>query len=77
MEEKTSSKRVKLFDNYAKDPLIILSGEVGCGKTELANSIASPLAKKLDIIIKTYETPSNIRGSGRVGEISSRITGNF
>ena len=76
-KKKHHPRGLSFFDNYAKDPLIILSGEVGCGKTELANSIASPLAKKLDIIIKTYETPSNIRGSGRVGEISSRITEAF
>jgi SpoVK/Ycf46/Vps4 family AAA+-type ATPase len=55
-------------------PLIILSGDVGCGKTELANSVATPLAKLIDRRIKCFETPSNIRGAGRVGEISNRIT---
>jgi SpoVK/Ycf46/Vps4 family AAA+-type ATPase len=60
-------------------PLIILSGEVGCGKTALAQSIATPLAKKLggNGKIWTYETPSNIRGVGMVGEISNRITAVF
>lgn len=58
-------------------PLIILSGDVGCGKTALANSIATPLGKKLDKRVHCFETPSNIRGAGRVGEISNRITEAF
>lgn len=58
-------------------PLIILSGEVGCGKTALAQSIGTPIAEKLKTKIITMETPSNIRGSGMVGEISNRITEAF
>lgn len=58
-------------------PLIILAGDVGCGKTALANAIGTPLGKVLDKRIHTFETPSNIRGSGRVGEISGRITEAF
>jgi SpoVK/Ycf46/Vps4 family AAA+-type ATPase len=58
-------------------PLIILSGEVGCGKTALAQVIGTPLGKKLDKNVKVFETPSNIRGSGLVGEISNRITEAF
>jgi SpoVK/Ycf46/Vps4 family AAA+-type ATPase len=55
-------------------PLIILSGEVGCGKTALAQSIGTPLADLLKSKVKVFETPSNIRGSGFVGQISNRIT---
>lgn len=58
-------------------PLVILSGDVGCGKTALAHSIGTPLAKNLDKRIVVFETPSNIRGAGRVGEISNRITDAF
>lgn len=58
-------------------PLIILSGEVGCGKTALAQSIGSPLHHKLNRKVITFETPSNIRGSGMVGEVSNRITAAF
>src|ERR1700733_4093928 len=49
-------------------PLIILEGDIGCGKTALANCIGTPLAKILDKRVIAFETPSNIRGSGRVGE---------
>jgi SpoVK/Ycf46/Vps4 family AAA+-type ATPase len=59
------------------DPLIILSGEVGCGKTALAQSIATPLSEELGKRIRVFETPSDIRGNGLVGEISSRITAAF
>lgn len=58
-------------------PLIILEGDVGCGKTALAHSAATPLAKALDTRVICFETPSNIRGGGRVGEISARITEAF
>ncbi|WP_338877276.1 AAA family ATPase (plasmid) [Spirosoma sp. SC4-14] len=58
-------------------PLVILSGEVGCGKTALAQTIGTPLALSLGRPVKVFETPSNIRGSGMVGEISNRITEAF
>ena len=58
-------------------PLVLLSGEVGCGKTAIATSIATPLAERLNKRVTCLETPSNIRGSGRVGEISARITDAF
>jgi len=58
-------------------PLIVLSGDVGCGKTALAQSIGTPLADLLESKIIVLETPSNIRGSGMVGEISNRITEAF
>lgn len=58
-------------------PLIILEGDVGCGKTALAHCAATPLAKALNTRVICFETPSNIRGGGRVGEISARITEAF
>jgi SpoVK/Ycf46/Vps4 family AAA+-type ATPase len=59
-------------------PLIILSGEVGCGKTALANSIGTPLSTRLNHRkVITLETPSDIRGSGMVGELSNRVSAAF
>ena len=58
-------------------PLVLLSGEVGCGKTALASSVATPVANLLDTRIVTLDTPSDIRGSGLVGELSLRITETF
>lgn len=60
------------------DSLIMLSGDVGCGKTELAHCIATPLSKLLgDEPVILFETPSDIRGGGHVGEVSRRITAAF
>jgi AAA+ superfamily predicted ATPase len=59
------------------NPLVILSGEVGCGKTELAQTVATPLSTALDKPIYTLQTPSDIRGNGMVGDLSSRITETF
>lgn len=60
-----------------RSPLVLLSGDVGCGKTALATSVATPLAKQMKAAVLCFETPSDIRGSGRVGEISARITAAF
>ncbi|MDC3956339.1 ATP-binding protein [Polyangium jinanense] len=58
-------------------PLILLSGDVGCGKTALATSVGTPLARELDRKVIAMETPSDIRGHGLVGELSTRITDAF
>ena len=58
-------------------PLVLLSGDVGCGKTALASSVGTPLARRLDAPVVTLETPSDIRGTGLVGELSARITEAF
>jgi SpoVK/Ycf46/Vps4 family AAA+-type ATPase len=58
-------------------PLILLSGDVGCGKTALAACVATPVARAIDQRIVCLETPSDIRGGGHVGELSSRVTEAF
>src|SRR4051812_75044 len=44
-------------------PLVLLAGEVGCGKTALATTIGTPLANALKEKVLVLETPSNIRGT--------------
>ena len=39
--------------------------------------MATPLGKRLDSRVLSIETPTNLRGSGLVGEISKRITDTF
>lgn len=63
------------LDHHFKiSPMILLSGDVGCGKTELASCVAGPLAQKTQKQVRVYEAPSDIRGRGLVGELSGRIT---
>lgn len=61
----------------SKAPLILLAGDVGCGKTALASCVATPVARALDHRIVCLETPSDIRGIGMVGELSTNITEAF
>lgn len=75
--EHHQGKLVLVHRLVKRAPLILLSGEVGCGKTALARSVGTPLADALDKQVMVYETPSDLRGSGMVGEISARITGAF
>jgi len=58
-------------------PLVLLTGEVGCGKTALAGCVGTPLAERLKRPVEVFESPSDIRGTGLVGEISARITEAF
>lgn len=55
-------------------PLILLCGDVGCGKTALADAIGSPVATAIDRRVVSMETPSDLRGWGHVGELSARVT---
>jgi SpoVK/Ycf46/Vps4 family AAA+-type ATPase len=61
----------------ARPQLVILAGEVGCGKTALATTIGSVVGKALDRRVVTLETPSDIRGGGLVGQLSERVTAAF
>jgi len=76
--KKHHNKGLSIFNHvHSGTPLIVLEGDVGCGKTALAQSIGTPLSNKLEKKIVVFETPSNIRGGGLVGEISNRITEAF
>lgn len=77
-EKHHKGTRIFADDTLVISPLIIFSGDVGCGKTELAQTIATPLAHHIGgKTIHCFETPSDIRGGGHVGELSTRITAAF
>ncbi|GAB2977249.1 hypothetical protein GCM10027049_10350 [Mucilaginibacter puniceus] len=72
------ANKLAFFSNILSGtPLIILAGDVGCGKTALAHSIGTPLSNLINKRVVCYETPSNIRGGGLVGDIGNRITDAF
>lgn len=66
-----------LDNSRSSAPVVVLSGDVGCGKTALASCVATPVARAIDQRIACLETPSDIRGGGYVGELSARITEAF
>jgi len=63
-----------LLDRY---PLIILSGEVGSGKTALARSIGHPLSHALGTQLVLYIVNAQVRGGGHVGELTQNISRAF
>lgn len=61
-----------------RTPLIVLAGDVGTGKTELAESIGDPIARSLKLSMLTlYPLSLNARGRGLVGEMTTLITQAF
>jgi AAA+ superfamily predicted ATPase len=56
-------------------PLIVLAGDVGTGKTELAETVGHPISQLLRVDVTLYPLSLNARGSGLVGQMSTLITG--
>ena len=78
-QKKHHKSGLPFLERFAsRAPMVILSGDVGCGKTELALSVASPLSKLMcGETIRVFETPTDIRAGGYVGDISKRIVATF
>jgi AAA+ superfamily predicted ATPase len=60
-----------------RPPLIVLAGDVGSGKSELAESIGDEVARqeKLDVVLLPLSLST--RGSGRVGEMTQLLASAF
>ena len=58
-------------------PLAILAGDVGSGKTELAETIGDRVARQEGIDINLFPLSLSSRGQGRVGEMTQLITTAF
>ncbi|QDV26058.1 ATP-binding protein [Aureliella helgolandensis] len=61
----------------SRAPLLVLEGDVGCGKTVLAESIGDPLAKRLGCHVHLMKINTQVRGSGMVGEMTDLIAKAF
>ena len=57
--------------------MVILSGDVGTGKTELAETIGDKVARNEKIEITLFPMSLSTRGSGLVGEMSRLISESF
>lgn len=60
-----------------RPPLVVLAGDVGSGKTELAETIADAVARQEKISITLYPLSLSSRGEGRVGEMTKLISNAF
>lgn len=60
-----------------RPPLIILSGDVGSGKTELAETIGEAVARQEKIDLTLYPLSLSTRGQGRVGEMTQLLSAAF
>lgn len=76
--KKFHSSGMSLLDFVERrPPLIILAGDVGTGKTELATTVADPVARQESIEITLLPLSLSTRGSGRVGEMTKLVSAAF
>lgn len=60
-----------------RTPLLVLAGDVGTGKTELAESFPAVVARQMKIQLTLYPLSLSARGKGAVGEMTSLLTAAF
>ena len=60
-----------------RPPLVVLAGDVGSGKSELAETIGDAVARQEDIEITLFPLSLSSRGQGRVGEMTQLLSAAF
>jgi AAA+ superfamily predicted ATPase len=60
-----------------RPPLVVFAGDVGTGKTELAESIGDAVARQEGIPITLFPLSLATRGGGRVGEMTQLVAEAF
>jgi AAA+ superfamily predicted ATPase len=60
-----------------RTPLVVLAGDVGTGKTELAETFGDPVARLMKVAITLYPMSLSARGRGAVGEMTTLLSGAF
>lgn len=66
------------LDNLLRrPPLVVLSGDVGSGKTELAETIGDLVARQNNIDLMLFPLSLSTRGQGRVGEMTQLLASAF
>jgi len=61
----------------SRPPLVVLAGDVGSGKTELAETIGDSVARQEGIEITLFPLSLSARGQGRVGEMTQLLSTAF
>jgi len=68
----------KLINSVVRrPPLVVLAGDVGSGKTELAETIGDAVARQEKIDITLFPLSLSTRGQGRVGEMTQLLSAAF
>lgn len=60
-----------------RPPLVVLAGDVGSGKSALAESIGDAVARQENIDITLFPLSLSTRGQGRVGEMTQLLSSAF
>jgi AAA+ superfamily predicted ATPase len=60
-----------------RPPLVVLAGDVGSGKTELAETIGDLVARQEEIDVTLLPLSLSTRGQGRVGEMTQLLSAAF
>jgi hypothetical protein len=76
--KKHHGARLAILDNYARrPPLFIFHGDVGTGKTALAESFGDALARQTKLPAYLFSLSLTSRGTGAVGEMTTLVSGAF
>jgi AAA+ superfamily predicted ATPase len=76
--DKHYKKSIKLIDIFRRKPaLFIFSGDVGTGKTSLAETFGDSLARQEKMSIYLYRLSLKSRGNGMVGDMTGLISNAF
>lgn len=60
-----------------RPPLVVLAGDVGCGKSELAETIGDTVAREENVTLTLFPISLSTRGQGRVGEMTQLLSAAF
>jgi SpoVK/Ycf46/Vps4 family AAA+-type ATPase len=71
-------QKIKIVDFFRdRPPLFIFAGDVGTGKTILAETFGDAVARQANIGVTLYALSLNARGTGAVGEMTSLLLAAF
>lgn len=62
---------------FRRPPLVVLAGDVGSGKTELAETVGDYVARQQGVSITLYPMSLATRGQGRVGQMTELLSAAF
>ena len=60
-----------------RPPLVVLAGDIGSGKSELAETIGDDVARREGVSITLYPMSLSARGQGRVGQMTELLSAAF